>query len=311
MKKILPLNSLLCFLLFSLLLASCYIIPTPLPPADPGAAITYAAQTLEALAPAKTQAAQQTANRLTHEAPLPTLTPVPLRPSATPMPTNTIPGPLFSPTPEGATLFPTQSNLPTIIALSDTNCRSGPSKLYPVVGYLAANQEGILYGRNEDSTWWYIANPDKPGEYCWVWGESTQVSGDTASLEVIFVPTLVPVFDFSASFVGVKKGGNTDYLIFRVTNTGNETLVDAVVEIVNLQNGKTLFGPANVVIPNMASAKDCPTGVNTLEANERGFLAIGRTQALKDGIPLRAIIQMCKDEGEEPMCLVKKVEFRL
>lgn len=320
MKRIQFINLLRCAILLPLLLTSCYIVPTALPPAGPGAAATYAAKTLEAQAPAKTQTAeqlsiqaQQTADRLTRQAPLPTFTPAPTRPTATPMPTNTVPGLLFSatPTPEESPLPPTSAGIASLIALTATNCRSGPGKLYPVVGYLSVDQVAIVYGRNEDSTWWYIANPDKPGEYCWVNAETTEISGDIAGVPVVLVPTLVPVLDFEAGFAGIKKCGNSEYLIFRVTNTGTETLVDAVIQIVTIQNGKTIFGPETVVIPNMSSAKDCPTGVNTIEGNERGFLAITRREAMKDGIPLRAIIEMCKAEGDEPVCLIKKVEFRL
>lgn len=324
MKSNFPRSFSHCILLFSILLTSCTLVPTALPTAGPGAAATYAARTLSAQAPARTLAAQQTidqlsnqaqqtAEMLTRQAPLSTITPLPTRPTATPMPTNTIPGPLFSATPSPAepTLLPTSAGVASLIALTATNCRSGPGKLYPVVGYLSANQVATVFGRNENSTWWYIANPDKPGEFCWVNAETTEISGDTAGVPVVLVPTLVPVLDFDLGFAGVLKCGSTEYLIFRVTNTGTETLVDAVVQIVTLQNGKTIFGPETVVIPNMASAKTCPSGVNTIEGNERGFLAVVRRDTMKDGVPLRAIIEMCKTEGLEPMCLIKKVEFRL
>jgi hypothetical protein len=73
---------------------------------------------------------------------------------------------------------PAQTGAPTIRANVDTNCRLGPSTLYDIVGYLLADRQSEVRGRNDAQTWWYIENPGKSGAYCWVWGQTTNVQGD-------------------------------------------------------------------------------------------------------------------------------------
>ncbi|MGB6421531.1 MAG: hypothetical protein WBF05_06810, partial [Anaerolineales bacterium] len=68
---------------------------------------------------------------------------------------------------------PSQTGALIISANVDTNCRLGPSTLYDIVGYLLADRQSEVRGRNDAQTWWYIENPGKSGAYCWVWGQTT------------------------------------------------------------------------------------------------------------------------------------------
>jgi len=70
----------------------------------------------------------------------------------------------------------------TVTASVNTNCRTGPSTVYTVVGYLMANQSSPAVGRLTDNTWWQIQNPGQTGATCWVWSGSTQLTGDAATL---------------------------------------------------------------------------------------------------------------------------------
>ena len=70
----------------------------------------------------------------------------------------------------------------------ETNCREGPSQDYSRVGYLLPGQTSTVHGRNDANTWWYIENPKKPGQYCWLWGEYATVEGDLAGLVVVTPP---------------------------------------------------------------------------------------------------------------------------
>jgi hypothetical protein len=117
--------------------------------------------------------------------PAPTETPLP-PPTATPIP-PTVPPP---PPPPTATEAPTAAAVvsapaPEISANVNTNCRQGPSTYYKIDGYLLVGDVSYVYGRDSASLWWYIQNPDKSSLYCWVWTESTTVSGDTSAVPVV------------------------------------------------------------------------------------------------------------------------------
>jgi hypothetical protein len=114
--------------------------------------------------------------------PLPTVTPIPA--TATPIPpTNT---PL--PPPPTATQIPAtlaSTSAPVISAAVNTNCRQGPSTYYRIVGYLLVGDTSTVHGRDSSNYWWYIENPQHTGYYCWVWSESTTVTGDISGVPVV------------------------------------------------------------------------------------------------------------------------------
>ena len=83
---------------------------------------------------------------------------------------------------------PFQGDRLKIIGLESTNCREGPLSDYEIVGALGQGESSIVHGTNADKSWWYIENLQRPGEYCWVWAATTQVSGDTNTLELVQPP---------------------------------------------------------------------------------------------------------------------------
>jgi hypothetical protein len=74
--------------------------------------------------------------------------------------------------------------MPVISASIPTNCRFGPDPYWQVVGYLLVGDESIVHAKSPNSFWWYIENPDVPGDFCWVWSETTIVEGDVNSIPV-------------------------------------------------------------------------------------------------------------------------------
>ena len=102
-----------------------------------------------------------------------------------------------SPTTEGQTdmdVLPsdtptaTEEGLPSISATVGTNCRFGPDPAHPILGYLLEGETSEVHGKDKFGFWWYIANPDVPGGFCWVWTETTIVEGNTDDLPYIEPP---------------------------------------------------------------------------------------------------------------------------
>jgi len=80
------------------------------------------------------------------------------------------------------------SSFPVISANVDTNCRSGPGAVYPIITGLFVGQTSEVLGKNNLGTWWYIRNPINSSGKCWVWTNTTKVVGDTSSLPTIATP---------------------------------------------------------------------------------------------------------------------------
>ncbi len=277
------------------LLAACNL-PASKPTTDLNAISTAAAQTLQANAATLTASAQ---------------------PSSTATEALLVSTPPLVPTATFEILIPTETPLPppsnpTITANVDTNCRLGPSIDYPRVGFILPGQESIVVGRNDSNTWWYIENPRKPGEYCWVWGETTVVTGATNLLPVITPPpppTPLPIgVSFQAYFWDIKNCGGDPTAIFQITNDGSETLTSMVLTIRDLSLSITLFGPDLENLPFMNSPA-CPPGNSALAPGEDKYIGGEVGWLVFPGDDGRAIIELCSEANATGECLEIKINF--
>lgn len=140
-------------------------------------------------------------------------------PTETPAPTSTD-TPTLEPT---STSTPVPENLePITVEVSlDTNCRSGPGKVYPYLGGLYVGEESTVHGIDPSGAWLYIANPDINDEYCWIWGYYAETSRDTDPLP-IYTPAPTPntAPEFIAEFRELETCNGEWQYEFIIENTG-------------------------------------------------------------------------------------------
>jgi len=81
---------------------------------------------------------------------------------------------------------------PNIFTITQAaNCRSGPGLVYPVLTSLAVGAEVGAVGRNEDSSWFYLAPTGKSP--CWSLAHNGTLSGDASGLPAqVAPPTPIP-----------------------------------------------------------------------------------------------------------------------
>lgn len=95
--------------------------------------------------------------------------------------------PEFTAAPEST---PTPS-VPTVTVSTNTNCRTGPSTQYDLIGGLNVGQSAEVVGKSTSTGYWIIRTPG--GGTCWLWGQFATVSGNTANLpEYPTPPTPTP-----------------------------------------------------------------------------------------------------------------------
>ncbi len=192
-------------ILLVVLLAAC--VPAAVP-TDP----TLALPTID-LNPVYTAAVQTYEVESTRKAALiPTATETPL-PTATLEPPTATPGTIpadVTPMDTPTLWIPVSgSSYPTIGAIYDTNCRTGPDKVFEVVGALRVGETADVYGRLRGGGWWLIKNitHDDP-RYCWVWAESTKVTGSTDMVPYIAAPP-TPVVSRPKVTAGISVAPST------------------------------------------------------------------------------------------------------
>ena len=200
---------------------------------------------------------------------------------------------------------------PTINASVNTNCRAGPSADYKVLGYLLKNQVSEVRGRDNLQIWWYIENPEKSGEYCWVWGETTQIQGDISGLPII-TPSPPPApqeVAFTASYTGINScGGKADH-IFQINN-GDSKLESMSFTLEFVSGGAPIFGPATHNAPFMTSNNECPPVADILPPGASGYVGGGELSgAVAVGTTFRATIKLCSENDMKGVCQTLTVEY--
>jgi hypothetical protein len=128
------------------------------------------------------------------------------------------------------TLTPTLET-PMASVSVDTNCRTGPGKVYDYIGALLVGETAEVVGQSTDGLYWIIKNPDRAGN-CWLWGNYASVAGSTANFpKYTPPPTPTPTFVWQGSwtlFAG-DPGGNFIDLPLTV-NINDKTLIASITD---------------------------------------------------------------------------------
>lgn len=287
--------------------SGCELPSGATPPPSPGVVHTMVAQTLVA--------------EFTLSAQPPTDTPEPVYPSNTPVPTQPA-EPTETPTPAPTNTDtpvppPPTPSVPMITATVNTNCRFGPSKYYQVVGYLLIGQWSQVFGRSADGYWWYIQNPTNLSSRCWVWNQTTVVSGNISNLPVITpppppppTPTAKPVQPpgFTAVYDNAHECAGEPFAIFRITNTGVSTLESMNLTLDDLTASATL-SIVNSDIPFLSAPNECPVGGENIPPGAVRYVAGRLGSPMPSGHHIRATIKMCTVDNLKGACTETTADF--
>ena len=297
-------TTILVLLMLSQVLSGCnFALQGPPPTADLNLIGTQVALTVMAGLPSATPSETPTATAT--QVVLPTATSTSLFAVLTPTATLTAITLPTTPPP------PPSPSWPVIRAQVDTNCRMGPSTKYPRLGSLLVGQTSTVYGRDSSNEWWLIENPKKPGQYCWVWGETTTVEGAAYTVPVVTPPPLPSGPSVSVAFSNVHFCGGSPTAVFRVTNRGNATLESVRLSVKDLDNGKTLFSAAVSNSPFMISASGCPEGRDSLPPDATGYVGGILNTKTVSGHEAQANLTLCTEEGLGGNCVSTKVLFTI
>jgi len=226
------------------------------------------------------------------------------------------------------TLTQTPSTTPTAIVFSTltpvvaeisvfipTNCRIGPGKVYDVVGALLVGKTAQIYGTDPTGTYWYIANPDSAGEYCWVWGRYATLLGPTGSVPV-YTPlptptassTATPAPAFEAAYEGLVSCSPEWWPEISLKNTGLITFrslgiivkdTAASTSVSDLSDG---FGDS----PDCSSSKSKAA----LQPGKTLIISPPAFGADPSGHKLRATLTLCSETGQNGVCVTETITFK-
>ncbi len=253
-----------------------------------------------------------------------TLSAVPRNPLQTKAPTldatpsltlTDIPTETLTPTPN-YTFTPV---IPLISVSVDTNCRSGPGKVYDYKGALLVGETAQILGRDPTANYWYIPNPDKKDAYCWVWGEYATINGNVSFLPIYTPPptptatntplptlTPTPAPNFKAEYTSLDVCSGW-WVELKLKNTGSYPFKSVEVEVkdtvtsITLSNLTDGFVDLNGCVSS-ATKDTLSTGLSTIISAPA--FAYDPT-----GHKLRVRITLCSTTGLSGICITNKIEF--
>ena len=258
---------------------------------DPNFINTMVAQTLVAIQSQSTQ---------------PVIIPATVTSTFTPQIPTASPTITLTPTP----VFTATPSVPMISVSVPTNCRVGPGKVYDRVGALLVGEFTQVYGRDSIGNYWYVANPDASGGFCWLWGEYATLAGNIQALPVFTPPpTPTPVPAFVADYSGLESCTGTGWWVeIRLENTGGIPFRSILMAVADTATNTTVSVSENKFTNiNGCSSSDSR---NVLSPGEKLVVSSPPFGADPTGHKLRATITLCSETGVNGTCVTQVIEFK-
>jgi hypothetical protein len=212
---------------------------------------------------------------------------------------------------ETPTLTPTLEISPTpktvTVSVSvDTNCRTGPARVYDYLGGLLSGETAEVVARNAASDYWYIRNPDIPGGFCWLFGKYATVTGNTSVLPVFTpMPTPTPMPNFTLEYDSLDTCSGW-YVNFKVTNTGGSTFRSYYIKVTDNLTNTTI----NYQADNFNKTSGC-ADIKLYGQVEKGASAFVHAYSFTydpTGHGLSAAVMICTEKGLAGTCVTKRID---
>lgn len=305
------------FLLFMLAATALACVVPGIPAPGQDSANTSAAETSNAL---QTLSVTDTFT----PTPAPTLTrtftptliyPTSRFPSATP--TEFIPTQTGTPQTSTPSLVPSDTATPAPVVISvtsPTHCRSGPGKVFEIVGSLLVGMKAVVIGRDPTNQYYYIENPYVFTEYCWVWGQYAEFEGDPLALPAYTPPptptataTPIPTLDYNLKGSGFQTCSGSFWVNLEITNN-SQYLFESVHVLIQ---DETRNVTRTLASDDFAAAIGCD-GLTLNDKVATGLpvlVSSARFNYNFKGNTMRVVVTVCTKDKQEGICTTKEIKL--
>ena len=190
-----------------------------------------------------------------------------------------------------------------------SNCRTGPGALYKLVATYEVGQMLEVVAKDLGGGYWFIKNPEKPEEQCYLLAQNISIGGETTALPKFTPPpspTAAPYFE-----VKFKKFDTCDgvsFATFIVENVGSVPFRSAYIKVTNQRIGKS--------VEQGLSAFDLRAGcvlaknIAPLDPGGTGYVSSPPFKWSGHGEKLRAVIMVCTEKSLKGICVTQTVDIK-
>lgn len=231
-----------------------------------------------------------------------TRTPTLVVPTDTPAATAT-----DTPVPEPSTTFTPAP--PKAQVLRESNCRIGPGGMYKLVATYPAGQMLEVVAKDLGGGYWFVRNPDKPDEQCYLLAQNIDIGGETSALPKFTPPpspTASPYFEVSFKKFDTCEG--VDFALFIVENVGSLPFRSAYIKVTEGKTGKSVEHSLNAFDLRVKCV--LAKNIAPLNPGETGYVYSPPFKWSGHGSKLRAAIMICTEKNLKGSCVTQTVEIK-
>ena len=231
-----------------------------------------------------------------------TATQTEVAPSETPGATATespLPEPSATSTPEA----------PKAEVVRETNCRTGPAGNYDLVATYPVGQSLEVVAKDLGSGYWFIRNPEKPEEQCYLLAQNIRIRGDTSVLPKftpLASPTSMP--EFKVDFKKFDTCHAKDFAIFIVENIGSVPFRSAYIKVTDLKVEQSVEQAINAFDLHVGCT--LAKNIAPLNPGETGYVESPPFDRNPRGHKLRATFMLCTEQNLKKTCVTQTIEVK-
>jgi hypothetical protein len=199
--------------------------------------------------------------------------------------------------------------IPGAEVVRESNCRVGPAGNYDLVAKYPVGQKLDVLAKDLGSAYWFVKNPEKPEEQCYLLMQNIEISGDASTLPKFTPqpsPTAAPYFNVSFKKFDTCKGER--FAVFIVENVGSAPFRSVYVKVIDQKANKSVEQVLNAFdqIVGCVLAKN----IAPLEHGATGYVTGPNFKWTVNEGKLQAIIMLCTEKNLKGACVTQNINVK-
>jgi hypothetical protein len=191
----------------------------------------------------------------------------------------------------------------------ETNCRVGPGGMYDLVATYQAGQMLDILATGLAQGYWFVQNPEKPEEQCYLMTQNVTISGDTSALPKFTPqPSPTPPPYFEAKFKKIDACNGNRFANFSVENTGNVDFRSAYIKVTDTKANKSVEQALNVF--DLYVGCTLAKNISPLDPGDTGYVPSPAFTWNIHEDRLKAVIMLCSEKDLKGICVTRTLDVK-
>jgi hypothetical protein len=201
------------------------------------------------------------------------------------------------------------AEIPSAEVVRESNCRMGPAGNYDLVATYPVGQKLEIVAKDLGGGYWFIRNPEKSEEQCYLLAQNIKITGDTSALPKITPqpsPTAAPYFKVNFKKFDTCKGEK--FATFIVENVGSVPFRSFYIKITDQKVNKSVEQALNAFdqIVGCVLAKN----IAPLDPGVIGYVTSPPFKWTVNENKLRAAIMLCTEKSLKGTCVTQNIDVK-